>query len=367
LNSPPNRKFLFVCIASEEVGFGHLRRCITLARFFERKGGYTEFLVFGNQDAQLIVGDADYPCFFVPTNFKENDSCANQDVLQLVGGFDAIIADFSHNTFFSWANFVFDDGANTILENINGMVLALDSLGEISLIENYHDPNIQLRVVPYEVDECIPHESWRTLVGAKYAILPDSLNNFSESRVIRKIANRILVTCGGSDPTHLTIKILEGLELLETPVEVRVAIGPLFSQRLIRGIEEATISSTYKIELLYAPDDLIDSMLWCDLAVSTSGLTKYELAASGTPSILVSIDSFHERINQPFAKKGSSYSLGFEFTKEHLAGNVEYLLENQQKREAMADIGRSLVDGSGAERIFREIEEVINAEKTNQY
>jgi len=185
--------------------------------------------------------------------------------------------------------------------------------------------------------------------------------------VIRKIANRIFLTCGGSDPTHLTIKILAGLELLQTPVEVQVAIGPLFSQALIRAIHAAAISPTHKIELLHAPDELVESMLWCDLAVSTSGLTKYELAATGTPSILVSIDSFHERANRPFAKKGSAYSLGFKFTKEKLAKEVELLLENHQKRAAMTKIGTSLVDGGGTGRIFREIEEAINADKTNRH
>ena len=101
-------------------------------------------------------------------------------------------------------------------------------------------------------------------------------------------------------------------------------------------------------------------MLWCDLAVSTSGLTKYELAATGTPAILLSHDSAHAQNNRPFAALGTALDLGEAagLSTATLAEALGVLLNDAARREEMSRRGRAAVDGAGAARIIDAIEEL---------
>ena len=100
-------------------------------------------------------------------------------------------------------------------------------------------------------------------------------------------------------------------------------------------------------------------MLWCDLAISNSGLTKYELAATGTPALLVSIDEFHDGVNRAFSAKGSVWDLGVDVTPQRIHDAACDLLNDCSRREKMACSGRNIVDGLGSRRILTEIEKEI--------
>ena len=132
-------------------------------------------------------------------------------------------------------------------------------------------------------------------------------------------------------------------------------VGPLFSYDLANALAARAAGSRHAIELLHAPEGLAEHMLWSDLAVAASGLIKYELAASSTPDVLMSIDRSHDVVNRPFAKMGSVRDLGVDFGPESIAQTVSDLLRDCAARSAMAAAGRRLVDGKGAERLITDI------------
>lgn len=137
---------------------------------------------------------------------------------------------------------------------------------------------------------------------------------------------------------------------------MRVVVGPLFGPDLTKALTtRAEEGSRHAIELLHAPDGLAEHMLWSDLTVAASGLIKYELAATSTPAVLISMDANHDIVNRPFACAGSVRDLGAEFDIQLLATTVSDLLGDPAARSAMADAGRRLVDGSGASRLIAEL------------
>ena len=97
-------------------------------------------------------------------------------------------------------------------------------------------------------------------------------------------------------------------------------------------------------------------MLWSDLAISASGLTKYLLAATGTPSILVSIDESHAKINDSFNNLNSSFHMGVanKVSINALMNQVEELINSKSKRTVMSMAGMTSIDGNSNNRLTEE-------------
>jgi len=197
------------------------------------------------------------------------------------------------------------------------------------------------------------------MVGPEYFICGHAYaGDQDESRPFLEAGTRVLVTMGGADPCRLTQKAINALERLERTLDVRVVVGPSFSEPLMDGIQASVSTGHHQYQIVEAPDTLAPHMRWCDIAVGATGLTKYELALTGTPSILLSIDEAHATINRPFEARLTSQHLGEykDVSTEALGGAVEKLLSDVQARQRMAEAGMQLVDGLGATRVLEEIE-----------
>ena len=353
-------KYLFLCIANGSVGFGHLSRSLILASVFRDSGGDAEFLVFGSEGARARVIQSGFRCFFYSWAEDSDASWEMDDISDCLLSYDALIADVSHPVFFP---FLADHRAETcisLIERFDGVRVVIDSVGEQSFLESFPTVGASLQVVPYVTDAPLPIGPWRTLKGSDYTVLSDSVITWAaKKRTIREEGDRVLVTCGGSDPTCLTSRIIESIQELSDPVELTVVIGPLFSNKLATNIRKWAKSCRCRVKVEESPISLLDLMFWCDVAVSTSGITKYELAATGTPAILVSIDSFHDQVNQPFANLGSVVDLGYRWSNSGLRKEIKQLGENQQRRYKMSQAGKKIVDGFGANRILKEVEAAI--------
>jgi spore coat polysaccharide biosynthesis predicted glycosyltransferase SpsG len=97
--------------------------------------------------------------------------------------------------------------------------------------------------------------------------------------------------------------------------------------------------------------------LWCDLAITGDGLTKYETAVTGTPSIIVARPDSNARINANFIAGGTAVCAepGADGRWAGLPPAIRCLVEGRAAREAMSRRGRQLVDGRGLDRVLDRI------------
>lgn len=341
---------LFITIAGSTLGYGHLNRCLSLAEYAVKRNLPISFLLFGDSDAFSQIEHAGYDCSLEPVSALGGRF--SDILLKHFDMIDIVVTDFSHQEVLpdsEYARQAFKD-----IRSQARKVVVIDALGVQALATRIPDMPIDILVAPYVGANLPDNSSWQILEGPAYAVLSSAYTELHE-RIVRHDADRVLVSCGGSDPKKLTALVLDGIEQISSHLKVRVIVGPLFDESIRAILKSAVSSSRHSIELVNSPWALVEHMMWCDLAIATTGLIKYELAATATPGILISIDDIHDLINLPFANSGSALDLGIRATPRLIADHVVKLLGNHEARAAMAMAGRQMVDNKGAERLIVEI------------
>ncbi|MBF0135495.1 MAG: hypothetical protein HQL65_04590 [Magnetococcales bacterium] len=356
-------RVVFRLDADHRLGYGHLLRCLALAGVVARRGGQVAFvMVRADPPACTMIEAQGWPWTILsPRGPYASEVGLWKDAN--LGLFDAVVLDIAHQRTFRQLDQI-PFYVNSLREHF-GLVVLLDGLREHAIAAR-RPLMADLVVMPYpDADNLLPGTPARRLAGPEYGVFPaELLSQVVLPRPVRNAANRLLVTCGGSDPTRLTLLCLEALEkIADRHLLVRIAVAAGFAPELADTITTRAAASRHQVDILAAPKGLGTHMLWCDLALTATGLTKYELALTGTPSIQISIDPTHHAVNGSFAAQGTALNLGIQesLSPATLADAICRTLDDVTQRQTMSRKGQTLVDGRGADRILDEMEALILA------
>jgi UDP-2,4-diacetamido-2,4,6-trideoxy-beta-L-altropyranose hydrolase len=215
--------------------------------------------------------------------------------------------------------------------------------------------DVDLVVMPYVGVDANAVRGAPVLAGPGFAVLPPPYATLPMRGVRRAAADRLLITCGGSDPAARSLEILAATETLDRPLRIRVVVGPLFDPVLRCRLLRAAAESRHAVELVDAPEALAAQIRWSDLVLTLGGLTKYETAAAGVPVLILAAEGTDWIVNEAFAAAGAAVCLPAGTDAGTLASAIAALLDDAGARARLADAGRALVDGRGGERILMEI------------
>ena len=100
-------------------------------------------------------------------------------------------------------------------------------------------------------------------------------------------------------------------------------------------------------------------MLDSDLAVTGSGTTLYEFAATGTSSLAFCLAENQLRNIKRMAVTEALINMGWgsNWTEKKFYENIDELIDNHMLRGKMSKLGQELIDGKGSHRVSRVIEE----------
>jgi len=345
--------------ADKSTGFGHLMRCLSLAAELRKRRKKAVFAFAGLNHAARSLGEwHGYPYFHLP---RENLAMEARQLRARGSELpQALILDLSHQ--YTLANSERVPAYVGALRELVGLVVMLDGFGDESVAGRVSELEIDVLVVPYvgaETDRHVPAGVRARLAGPRYFVFSPTFQKWGgKKRSIRRRADRLLLTFGGTDPSGVTLKALSAANLIvDRRLQIRVIVGPGFEERLARRIRDAAVDGSHSIEIVPAPECLASHFRWCDLAVSGSGLTKYELALTGTPSIQLCINEAHARANKVFARAGTAADLGLHgaVTARRLAIEIQRVLDDFECRKEMSRRGLVLADGRGAERVISEL------------
>jgi UDP-2,4-diacetamido-2,4,6-trideoxy-beta-L-altropyranose hydrolase len=173
--------------------------------------------------------------------------------------------------------------------------------------------------------------------------------------IVNKRENReapiVLVTLGGADTLGLTPNVIKTLDSMPEIFEMTAVIGPAFNHH--KELEETIKGCRKRVDVRHNVVNMWEVMADSDIAVSAGGNTLFELAATGTPTIVLCEELFEVETADRLEANGTCVNLGYAKRYDHtkLIRFVRELLEDGERRKLMGKAGRKLVDGRGAERV----------------
>ena len=333
--------------AGTGIGTGHLMRCLALAQEWKLTGGSVDFIT----------------------------TCQNNDLLRRLQdeGFNIHISGHSHPDPEDWDytkkllaaqpdcwvaldGYHFDEVYQQQVKEAGHRLLVIDDTAslahycaDIVVNQNLHAGQLRYSVEPYT----------ELLLGTRYVLLRREFLAWKSSlRKTPKAAQRILVTLGGADPENQTLKVIRALQKVDMPVlKATVVIGA--SNPHADVLEDMIKRGDVPIRLVRNAENMPELMNRADMAVSSAGITTWELLFLGVPTLFLALtdDQFFVAEQVGSQKAGETLGWAADVSVKSLAASIARVAKDNKLRAEITANTRKIVDGQGAHRITTVMQE----------
>jgi spore coat polysaccharide biosynthesis predicted glycosyltransferase SpsG len=180
----------------------------------------------------------------------------------------------------------------------------------------------------------------------------------SRNKIIKKKASRVIVCISGSDPFGITPKVAKALTMFsDDTVSAKIVVGSAMKEKDSELVKKF-VKDKKNIEVVGFTDEFYKLLLWADVAVLGDGLTKFEAATIGTPTLMITqFSDDTEPVVQDFLSLGSARYIGegTKLSSEEIFLEIQKFLNEYDARILMSQAGKQSLDGYGAKRIYNEV------------
>ncbi|MFQ5638721.1 MAG: PseG/SpsG family protein [bacterium] len=309
--------------AEAETGFGHLKRCLVLARALQNRARVM-FLSRHHDQAAALLNEARFEVETVPPQHlaqKLRETIAT-------AGMEMLVIDLKQEVNRNDIESLRKMGVTTVL---------LDNAGD-----GRHNADVVIYPAAHVDAQLFAEISGKLYFGWEYAIID---NRFFGPRKTDENRLNILVSMGGSDVNDATSKALAALKQIDRNFQCTVVVGPGFRTRHFDCNDGRFIFK-------HNVSDLSELMLSSDMGVILFGGTAYEAAAAGLPCAILA-DPHNLQALKRFSQFETCLNLGNtqEAPTQHIVKNVQTLIAYKSLRKRLSKNGRSHAVPGGAERI----------------
>ena len=326
------KKIAMVVNAYDEIGTGHIYRCISMAS----KLLSDDVLFLLDEAHQLgidIVESFNYP-------YKVYDG--KDDLFNLLNEYNPQIV------------------INDILDTSQEYIRHLKEKGYFVI--NFEDLGMGIEDADLVFDALYEHEGGfgNIYTGHKYYILKDEFY-FQPLKVVTPEVNDILLTFGGTDPNNFTEKVLEAV--LDTDYAGRIDVILGFGYPDKEGIIERYESNS-NVQIYTNVKNISDFMLKADIIFTSAGRTMYEVCSVGTPCICLCQNGREQTHVFGSHKNGFiNMGLGETLSQEEIKNQFEIVWQDYELRENMSNLMKNVDLKHGFENIWSIVEERYWARK----
>lgn len=167
---------------------------------------------------------------------------------------------------------------------------------------------------------------------------------------------RLLITTGGSDPAGLALKAVRAIDQVEERLEPAIMLGAAFCH--LGALQELLTETLKDFRIHTDPADVAGLMSQSDLAVASFGVTAYELAALGVPTVYSCLSDDHSASASVLDSLGVGINTGVHTavtSQDLLAEKISLLVRDGDLRRRMSAAATSTFDALGASRIGNQI------------
>jgi spore coat polysaccharide biosynthesis predicted glycosyltransferase SpsG len=322
-------KILFAVDSRPSAGFGHVSRCLTLARALLVKGARCALLAHPDTAAKIAA--------------EGIEILNGEDVRAAARAYEAnVMVIDGYGLPARHAQALHDDGRKLAVIDDDG----LPDL-PIDLVVN---PNAHARDDLYRVP---------ALTGPAFAFIRPEFEPLRAVPRRYEAVRSVLVCMGGADPDGVSLTAINGV--LDATggagnIQVRVVLGPFCSEDLRRKVA-ALLGA--RGELLNAPDNFPAVLAAADIAVLSGGVVLTEAVHLGIPSVALIIADNQRNGVAAWVARGVAVTAAV--TRQGIAAAVTGLCADGEIRMRLGARARDCVDGQGAERVADAIMSLVHS------
>lgn len=321
--------------ANEQIGTGHVMRCLTVANEFANKGERVIF-VSADHSIDVLIRPNGFDCICLNSDYSNLET---EDVARIVRDYNPslMIIDSYYVT-------------NDYLSNLSNMVRTVyfddfnSNCWNVNYLINY---NVYAEKLDYSSYGAM---DTRLLLSPLYAPLRNEFKKCRKHEI--KEVTDVLVSAGGSDPQCVTEKIMHSICTQRSNIKFHFVVGAL-NPRLssIRNMADRIENVVLHVNEKH----MSDLMSKCDIAISAAGMTLYELCAAGLPTVTYTLADNQMAAAEQFKEQGLMLCAGDCRSDGGFIGKAEKcmnkLIDDIDLRKNLSTKMQMLVDGKGGERI----------------
>lgn len=361
---------LLRCDASAEIGVGHVMRCLALAEAWRSQAGTAHFLCAQIPDAlRQRVQDAGFSVTWneAPIGSQQDAAAISREIQQrqaaaagrtkahvMVVNAAVVNGMVVNGMVVVCDGYAFDEKFWQAVDRQDALTLLIDDYGQCARYDVDFVLNQNLGCQAQWYTE--RRRTTQLLLGSPYALLRTEFLQHPPM-VVREIAERVLVTFGGSDPANATAAVVSAWQAamaVGSSLRFTVVLGPAYpcSQAL-----KQQIADDPRFEVVSDVRDMSALYRTHDLAVCAGGASNWEMCYFGLPRIVIPLAKNQELPTLAMEQAGAIWTnaLNDASIVEQIAG----LSESWTARKRLHEKSRQIVDGQGGLRVTRVLREEL--------
>ena len=371
-------KVAFRVDASQEIGSGHVMRCLTLADELAAQGGQCLF-ISRQHTGHLFnaIQERGHKLSCLPSTLKKTDAIV--ETAYTLSGPD--IEPLTHATWLrcdwqtdaaqtvailaaappDWLvvdHYALDHRWESALHRYTKRLMVIDDLADRAhKCDMLLDQNLGRQ--PRDYSSLVP-ANCQILVGPYYALLRPEFKALRQQSLDRRKArpslSQIFISMGGVDQPNATGQVLRALKSCSLPVACRVTVVMGLTAPWLQNVQELAANMPWKTEVLVNIHDMAERMADSDLAIGAAGSTSWERCCLGLPTLIVVLAKNQMQSAQALHEAKAVGLLGTlsDIAKKLPIAIDEVLGTGSEMR--MSNSASAIADGIGTQRVSMAME-----------